>query len=418
MTIGHYGRYLLRMGNQFIKPTVLIVFGLLTAFFVWGFSKPVDWQASKYWVGTWSAAPQLVEPQNRPPAPGLSNHTLRQVICVSIGGKKLRVRLSNEFSTGPLEMNDVQIAVSKGGDALDESTTRTLMFHGEKAVSVRPGTAITSDPVAFDLQPRALLAITIHFGEAPEDITGHPGSRTTSYLVKGTDFTNAKTMDHWYVISGVEVFTHRNAASVVVLGNSITDGRGSGTNHQDRWPDVLATRLLKIANTQHIGVLNMGIGGNCVLAGGLGPTALDRFDRDVLGQVGARWLIILEGVNDLGSTSDSASAVRVSKELIDAYGQMIVKAHARGFKVYGATITPIKKSFYYTGYREAARESVNQWIRTTGHFDAVIDFDKILRDPNDTLCLLPEVQSGDYLHPNEKGYEIMGEAVPLSLFDR
>jgi lysophospholipase L1-like esterase len=287
---------------------------------------------------------------------------------------------------------------------------------------MEPGAELTSDPVSFDLEPRMEVAITISFGETSPTVTGHPGSRTTSYLLAGdhtapdADFTDAAKTDHWYIITGIDVEVPKTAAAVAVFGDSITDGRGSGTNKQDRWPDILAISLLKNRPTQQVGVLNMGIGGNCVLKGGLGPTGLSRFDHDVLKQNGVRWLIIFEGVNDIGGTKDSTAAAQVAKNLVAAFDKMISEAHARGMKVYGATITPINKSFYYKDYHEAARNMVNEWIRTSGHYDAVIDFDKVIRNPADPSTLLPEAQSGDYLHPNELGYKMFGEAVDLSLF--
>jgi len=274
--------------------------------------------------------------------------------------------------------------------------------------------------VKFDLKPRMELAITISFGETSPDVTGHPGSRTTSYLLAGShnskdNFSEAVKTDHWYVINGIDVKAPKSA-TVAIIGNSITDGRGSGTNKQNRWPDILAQRLLKNPDTKNIGVLNLGIGGNCVLRGGLGPTALSRFERDILKQHGVRWVIILEGVNDIGGTRNKAAASKVAKGLVDAYGKMIDDAHAKGFKVYGATITPINKSSYYADYRESARDSVNEWIRNSGRFDAVIDFDKTVRNPADIITLLPEAQTGDYLHPNEAGYQMMGESIDLNLF--
>ena len=281
---------------------------------------------------------------------------------------------------------------------------------------------MTSDPIAFNLESREDLAITIHFGAIPENLTGHPGSRTTSYIAEG-DKTSAPSLseatktDHWYIISGIDVKSPESAAAVAIIGNSITDGRGSGTNKQNRWPDVLSERLLKNSGTGQLAVLNQGIGGNAVLRGGLGPTALKRFDRDALGQSGVKWLIIMEGVNDLGATKDSAAAFQVAEDLINAYGEMIDKAHEQNIKVYGGTITPIKKSFYYTNFREEARQKVNEWIRNSGRFDAVIDFEKALRNPNDTLSILPEAHSDDFLHPNELGYEMMGKAIDLSLFE-
>jgi hypothetical protein len=267
-----------------------------------GYSKESPVQV-KTWVGIWATARQLVEPNNMPPAPGLSNNTLRQVVCVSIGGKKLRLKFSNEFGKSPLILRLVQIAASKGGAVIDQSTTKALRFNGKTEVTLEPGTELTSDPISFHLNPRMEVAITIVFGETSATLTGHPGSRTTSYLLAGNntktdvDFTNATKTDHWYVINGIEVEATKPAAAVVTFGDSITDGRGSGTNKQNRWPDVLAMSLLKNQETEQVGVLNMGIGGNAVLSGGMGPTALSRFEHDVLRQNGVRWVIIMEGVN-------------------------------------------------------------------------------------------------------------------------
>jgi lysophospholipase L1-like esterase len=373
------------------------------------------------WVGTWSTAPQLVEPGNMPPDPGLSNNTLRQVVRVSLGGDSLRVRFTNEFSTSPVTLQAAQIAVSKGGSAIDVSTAKELKFNGHPEVTMNPGVAITSDPVSFSLEPRMDIAITIFFGDTSPDVTGHPGSRTTSYLLAGNDtsvidFSGSVPTDHWYMISGIDVKAPERAAAVAILGNSITDGRGSGTNKQNRWPDILSERLLNNPRTQHVAVLNLGIGGNCVLKNCLGPSAADRFDRDILKQQGVRWVIILEAINDIGQTQDSIAASQVAKDLMAAYERMIDLAHAKDIEVYGATLLPFGKSFYYTGYRETARNTLNNWIRNSGRFDAVIDFDLVLRDPEDTLCLLPAAHSGDFLHPNEEGYKIMGEAVDLKLF--
>lgn len=410
----------------FVKHTVSF---LMCTFTMFGFSnancaerQPIKPVKTKAWIGTWGTAPQLVEPNNMPPAPGLSNNTLRQVVCVSVSGKKLRLKFSNEFSKSPVTMKAVQIAVSKGGSAIDESTNKAINFNGKSEVTMEPGADITSDPVSFTLQPRMEVAITISFGETSSTITGHPGSRTTSYLLAGnqhllnTDYTAAVKTDHWYVIDGIEVEASKSAvAAVGIIGDSITDGRGSGTNKQNRWTDMLSASFSKNPKTRNIGVLNMGIGGNCVLRGGLGPTALNRFDHDILKQQGLRWLIIFEGVNDLGSTKDSIAAFQVAKGLMDAFDKMINEAHARGIKVFGTTITPFKKAQYYTPFRDAARNSINEWIRTSKHFDGIIDFDKIIRDPSDVSTMLSEAQS-DYLHPNELGYKMMGEAVDLSLF--
>lgn len=373
------------------------------------------------WVGTWTTAPQLVEPHNMPPEPGLTNNTLRQVVRVSLGAEELRLRFSNEFSTSPVTMKSVQIAVSEGGSKIDTSTITPLKFNGENEVTMGAEKAIISDPVSFKLEPRMDVAITINFGETSPDVTGHPGSRTTSYILPGNHvsepaFEDAIEADRWYVINNIEVKAAEEEAAIAILGNSITDGRGSGTNKQNRWPDVLSERLLENAETDHIAVLNQGIGGNCVLRQCLGPAAIDRFERDILNQKGVKWLIILEGINDLGQTADSIAAAEVADNLISAYEHMIEKAHENEILVYGATILPFDESFYHEDYRQAARNTVNDWIRNSGQFDAVIDFDKVMRNPEDTLTMLPDVHSGDFLHPNEKGYKKMGEAIDLELF--
>lgn len=398
----------------------LILTGLLSTCLIFGGCNKEE--NTQKWVGTWTTAPQLVEPHNMAPEPGLSNNTIRQILRVSLGGDELRVRLSNAFSTSPTTIKSATITVSEEGSSINGNTQKTLTFNKKEEATMQAGGVITSDPVKFDLQPRMDLAITIHFGEVPPDVTGHPGSRTTSYILSGNqvlsnDFENAIKTDHWYIINGIDVKASEEAAAIAILGNSITDGRGSGTNKQNRWPDILSERLLKNPETDHIAVLNQGIGGNCVLRKCLGPSAIDRFERDVLSQHGVEWLIILEGINDLGQTPDSASAARVAEKLIAAYDQMITKAHENGILVYGATILPFDKSFYHETYRQAARNRVNDWIRNSGRFDAVIDFDKTMRNPEDTLTMLPNVHSGDFLHPNEKGYEKMGESIDLGLFN-
>ncbi len=389
------------------------------AFLFTGCQQP---QSKKIWVGTWNTAPQLVEPHNMPPEPGLTNNTLRQWLRVSIGSDSLRVRFSNEFSTSPVTLKAVQIAASAGGSAIDPATAQELKFNNNTEVTMKPGTAIASDPVAFDLKPRMDVAITILFGKTSPDVTGHPGSRTTSYIVKGnhlseTDLEDAVKTDHWYVINGIDVRASEDAAAVAILGNSITDGRGSGTNKQNRWPDIFSERLLNNPSTQHVAVLNQGIGGNCVLRPCLGPSALDRFESDVLKQLGVKWLIIYEGINDLGQTPDSATANQIANDLIAAYNVMIDKAHAKNILVYGATLMPFGKSFYYTDFRETAHKKVNEWIRTSGRFDAVIDLDKTMQNPDNPICMSEGTHDGDYLHPNQKGHRIMGESVDLSLFE-
>lgn len=374
-----------------------------------------------FWVGTWATSPQLVEPNNMPPSPGLTNNTLRQVVRVSIGGQVLRLRFTNDFSKSPVTMKSVFIAASKDGSVIDATTQKKLAFDSKGEVIIPAGGEVVSDPVKFNLKSGTKLAITICYGNTSADVTGHPGSRTTSYILAGdktasVDFAGAAKTDHWYTINNVEVNASAKTATIAILGNSITDGRGSGTNKQDRWTDILSEKLLSNPQTRHIGVLNFGIGGNCVLWGGLGPTALNRFDRDILTQHGVKWLIIFEGINDIGGVRSAEDADKVADKLIEAYTQMINKAHAKGLKVYGATITPFAKSFYDKDFRQTVRTKVNEWIRTSGKYDAVIDFDKVMQDPQNPSALFPDLQSGDFLHPNESGYQKMGQSVDLNLF--
>lgn len=372
------------------------------------------------WVGTWSTALQLVEPGNMPPEPGLGGNTLRQIVRPSIGGNEIRVRFSNEFGTEPVTLNAANIAVAAGGDTIDPATDKALQFAGNNSVTIEAGTSVVSDPIRFELKARTDIALTVHFGEVSPSLTGHPGSRTTSYIQNGaavsaTHLPDAVTADRWYIISDIEV-NSPGAAAIIALGDSITDGRGSGTNKQNRWPDELARRLGENPLTQQIAVLNQGIGGNCVLRECLGPAALARFERDVLNQSGVRWLIIFEGINDIGQAEGEAAAAKIAEELIAAYEHMITQAHARGIRVYGATILPFGGSFYDAPERAAARQTVNAWIRTSGRFDAVIDLDAALRDPENPDRLLAAADSGDLLHPNEHGYRMIAEAIDLALF--
>ena len=405
-----------------LKITRNLFSGLLIAFLLLSCSgsKTVS-TGNKGWVGTWSTAPQLVEPHNMPPEPGLTENTLRQIVRVSIGGGVVRLRFSNAFSKSPVELKSVAIAQSLEGSSVDVSTQKTLKFNNNPGIIMAPGGEAFSDPVKFNLKPGSRLAVTIHFGKTSPDVTGHPGSRTTSFILSGNNisssgFAGAVKTDHWYVIQGIDVQGNKNSKTIAVLGNSITDGRGSGTNKQNRWTDILSARLLENPDTKNTGVLNLGIGGNCVVRGGLGPTALERFDRDILSQSNVRWLIILEGINDIGSAKTQVEADKIAAELIAAYDEMINKAHAKGILVYGATILPFAGSFYDTPYRQTARDAVNEWIRNSRRFDAVIDFDKIMRNPDDVKTILTDMHDGDFLHPNQAGYRRMGENVNLGLF--
>src|SRR5574344_2479187 len=376
-------------------------------------------QKKENWIGTWATAPLRITPDNMPPTPGLAHNSLRQVVKVSIGGDKIRVKLSNEYSQSQLEIKSVYVAVSQGGCNIDARTAKYVSFKGKRQVSVSKGGMTVSDPVPFKMSPLQQIAITINYGETPVVLTGHPGSRTTSYIISGSskpksDFSKAATTDHWYTISAIDVEAGANAGCVAVLGNSITDGRWSTTNMQDRWTDKLATRLQSSTSTKNIGVLNLGIGGNCVLRGGLGDPAVNRYTRDIISQSGVKWVVIYEGVNDLGACRDGKAT---ANELIAAYKRMIAKAHSQGMLVYGATITPFKNHSYFKEQSELGRSMVNEWIRHGGWFDSVIDFDKCIRDVADTLKINDALQA-DYLHPNAEGYKRMGGCVDLNLFYR
>jgi len=382
------------------------------------------------WVASWGASQQIPEPQNAVATDDLRDATVRQVFHLSLGGPALRVHLSNAFGTEALHFTSVHIArqVSPSSSAIDPATDRPLTFAGSSDVTVPPGTEFISDPLDYPVAALSNLAVTFHLDSPPATQTGHPGSRATSYLAHGNfvrapNLLDAKNVDHWYQVSGIDVLAPAGAASIVVLGDSITDGHGATTNGNDRWTDILAQRLQASANKRSIGVSNQGIGGNHLLTDGLGPNALARFDRDVLAPAGVRWVIVFEGVNDLGGLTRDGEvtpeqhSVRV-KHIISAYEQIVQRAHAHGLRVFGATITPyVGSDYYHPGpLSEADRQAVNAWIRAAGHFDAVIDFDSVVRDPQHLDRLLPAFDCGDHLHPSPAGYRAMGEAVQLNLF--
>ena len=378
--------------------------------------------AQSHWVGTWGTAPQLVENHNNPPSPGLGNNSLRQIVQVSIGGERVRLKLTNEFSAGTTQIKAVELAIAKtagSSSEIDESSTVSLTFDGKAGVTMPAKGKAVSDPVDFKIGPRENVAITIHYGSASStSVSGHPGSRTTSYLKSGntTNFSNATKTDHWYNILALEVEAPEEAGAVAILGNSITDGRGSTTNQQNRWADVLSRRLLANEPTSQVGVLNMGIGGNCVLGGGLGPTGSSRYQRDLLGQEGVKWIILFEAVNDLGGAQNG---VQTAKRIIDVYKQIIREAHAKGIYVFGATITPFKGNNYYSADHEKGRSTINRWIRTTQMLDGVIDFDEAVRNPQDPEAMQSQfLFENDWLHLNAKGYETMGECIDLNLFTK
>ena len=373
------------------------------------------------WVTTWATALQIAEPHNRPPKPGLAGNSFRQIVQVSIGGKALRLHLSNLFNPDPTQILGVEVAVAKTMGAspeIDEDTTVRLTFDGSPFVLMAPGASVVSDPVAFPLEDRMNLAITIQYGRISSTLlTSHPGSRTTSYIADGytTDFSRpiAET-NHWYTISSIDVKPYRRSAAIAVLGDSITDGRGTTTNGQDRWTDQLSKSLLTDPATRDLSVLNFGLGGNCILRGGLGPTGQSRYERDLFGHPGVKYVILFEGTNDLGGSRNGMATADGIKEV---WSKIVKEAHARGIKVFGATVTPVKGNGYYSPDHEAGRTALNEWIRTSGVFDGVIDFDRMVADPAQPDRLDPAfLYENDWLHLNAAGYEKMGHGIDHDLF--
>jgi lysophospholipase L1-like esterase len=375
----------------------------------------------EHWVATWGCGSQLTEPRNLPPAP-LANRTLRQFVHVTVGGNQLRVRLSNDYGTSPVAINSVHVALAAGAGSagsgnINPATDAALTFGGASSITIPPGEVVVSDSLGYTLPALTNLAITIYFGAvSATTITGHPGSRTTSFIEAGDVVTAANLptavkTPHWYIVTGVDVLADLSSKAIVALGDSITDGRGSTTDGNNRWPDDLAQRLNTNAPTARLAVVNMGIGGGGIF-GGLGPAAVNRFDRDVINQSGARWLIVFEGVNDIGGDPKGT----IATNLIAAYTRFIVKAHVHGIAAYGATITPFGGSGYFSVSHEASRQMVNAWIRTNNLYDGVIDFDAAVRDPVSLTKLRSAYNSGDGLHLNATGYQAMADAIDLRLF--
>ncbi len=423
---------MIRMARTELRASLLVV---VPVFFLLSLATAAPGQAQTSWIGSWTASQQRPEPNNSLTADDLRDATLRQIVHLSIGGAEVRVHLSNRFGATPLHLTTVHIArpMSAASEKIIPATDQSLTLSGSPDVIIPAGAEYISDPVAFPVSAQSDLAITLHIdigitSDQPPPQTGHPGSRATSYLVHGNlvsapEFPDAKKVEHWYFIAAVDVAAPSPSAAIVVLGDSITDGHGATTDGNNRWPDLLARRLQSAPDTRTFAVLNQGIGGNRLLLDGLGPNALARFDHDVLAQAGVRYLIVLEGVNDLGMLEHDGPLPQADhdalvRRILAAYEQIVLRAHAHGIKVAGGTILPYAGfSFYHPGpANEADRQAVNQWIRTAGHFDAVIDFDLTLRDPEHPDRLLSTYDSGDHIHPSPAGYAAMAEAVPLYWF--
>lgn len=375
------------------------------------------------WVGTWATAP-IADPY---PGGALTEaHTWRQIVHVSRGGSRVRVTFTNELGTDPLLIAGAHLGLRAEQSRVVPGSDRPLTFGGESSITVPPGAVAVSDPVTMTVAPLGDLAITLQVPPQPlHTMTFHSVALQQNYDLPGASQDSAeppqaKPFDNWRFLKNVEVTTSPGSGAIVALGDSITDGYRSAANANHRWPDVLAARLQTRSDLRGLGVLNEGISAGRVLQDGYGPSALARFDRDVLSQSDVRYLVILEGINDVGRTDqpNKPGDVVTTKQLIIAMEQMIERAHAHGIKAYGATLTPFVGAGYASPAGETMRTELNTWIRTGGRFDAVIDFDKATRDPQHPERLLPAYDCGDHLHPNDAGYKAMGDSIDLSLFTR
>ena len=367
------------------------------------------------WVGTWATAPQTVVRSFMPYNNCMTNRSVRQVVKVSIGGDEIRLKLSNIYSMQPVEIRSIYIAHAKDSSDIDAKTAQYFKFGNSYKTIIPAGKQIVSNALKFKLRNLERVAITINYTSAPEIPTVHMGSRTTSYIMKGvtnahSNFAKAFRENHWYNISGIDVYTiSNNMSAIAIIGNSITDGKCSTDNAQNRWPDVMSEMLQLKHKITNQGVLNLGIGNNRVtVPGGFGALAKERFDRDILMQSGVKKVVIFEGVNDIGAAR-SGSSETVARQIIESIHGMVKKAKARKMKVYLGTITPFKGAGYYTHFHEAARLYVNDWIRSQAkNVDGILDFAKLLQDPNDDRRMKREYASNDWLHPNPTGYKAMG----------
>lgn len=367
------------------------------------------------WVGTWATAPQTVVKSFMPYNNCMTNRSVRQVVKVSIGGDVIRLKLSNIYSMQPVEIRSIYIAHAKDSSDIDAKTAQYFKFGNSYKTVIPAGKQIVSNALKFKLRNLERVAITINYTSAPEIPTVHMGSRTTSYIMKGvtnahSNFEKAFRENHWYNISGIDVYTmSNNMSAIAIIGNSITDGKCSTDNAQNRWPDVMSEMLQLKHKITNQGVLNLGIGNNRVtVPGGFGALAKERFDRDILMQSGVKKVIIFEGINDIGAAK-SGNSETVARQIIESIQGMMKKAKARKMKVYLGTITPFKGAGYYSHFHEAARLYVNDWIRNQAkNVDGILDFAKLLQDPNDDRRMKREYASNDWLHPNPTGYKAMG----------
>ena len=380
---------------------------------------------AKKWVGTWASSPLLdghaKNAEELLISGTQSGATLREVVHVSIGGETVRVRFSNLYVTGPLVIGAVEIAPTLKGAAIAPGSAKAVTFNGQPSVSIPAGALAVSDPVPFKLPALSDLTVSFFLPNPSGPVTEHQLGNATSYHVPGNVVSSATleaptTSTSWYYLNGIDTLAAADAGAVITVGDSITDGAKSTIDTNQRWPDELARRLQADPKYRNLSVLNEGISGNKILLDGAGPSALARFDRDVIAQSGAKYLLILEGINDIGRLHGTPDAGLTAADLISALNQMVVRAHAHGIAVIGCTLTPYHGAGYYTENGEAIRKAVNEWIRTGGALDGFVDLEAAVRDPNHPDTFLPSVDPGDHLHPNDAGYKAMGDAIDLKLF--
>lgn len=391
--------------------------------------------AQQRWIGSWGASPQPPIPENGTPLQTLTftDQTIRQIVRLSAGGDRVRLRLSNEYGTRPLQIGAVTIALARTDGTLRTRSLQEVTFAGQTSAVIAAGAPLFSDPVDLEVDELETLAISMYLPGETGACTCHQTGFQTALVSGPGDYTNDAFEPEQMIqarayLSGVEVYTNDAAGVVVTLGDSITDGFGSGVDANNRWPDILARRLAARRGPS-FGVVNQGISGNRVLSDGIGESALARFDRDVLSVAGVTHVVVLEGINDVGvafgsfgeAEADFAIVMPRTGEvraqmLIAGYRQLIARAHSQGLRIYGATITPFLGATYYSEEGESVRQAVNSWIRTGDEFDGVIDFDSAVRDAEQPLQIADGLHSGDYLHGSDAGYTAMGESIDLTLF--
>ena len=380
-------------------------------------------QEKPKWVGTWAASPMLADGRWMRP---VTNSTLREIVHISNGGAQLRLRFTNEFGVDPLTISNAHVASSAGGSDIKTGTDHAVMFGGSASVRIAPGGVIYSDPVDFSVPPLADIAVSFFVpGQNMRAETAHLAAAQDNFIADGdqtsaVSLTQPRTARSWYFFDGIDVPAADGARAIATMGDSITDGTASTPNANKRWPNVLAERLKQEHGLENVAVLDEGIGGNRVLNEQSGPSALSRFDRDVLGQSGVKYLTILEGINDIGRLANTRMLAPeddiTAQNLEHALTQLADRAHEHGIKVFAATLTPYGGAGYWSEKGEQVRKDYNNWIRTSGVFDGVIDFDKITADPANPDRFNPTYDSGDHLHPNDAGYKAMGEGIDLKLF--